>query len=510
MGATTIVFLCLITLTMSENSVNRLNFGLLFRPVGEMNIISDKWLHIFRLQLPKLPTHKIPGRIVCHHLSNNLPNDQNIHGLCATSAHAGQKLPTVCRHDSYNYLRLSVCKARSAYTEVVKDIYGDLSSEYIDFLNLIQQVIQDSGLRHKCAWLDISGVFSTVFGFGRQKDIDQMKAAVKMLHNDFKEHTLEESNLFKEMHTAIDMTKTRLNHLSSNLFQLANFTQQFTQSIHHQLMYQIEFSSVRFHDIFTLYREAVQTSNELKEVKDGLLQLLQGWLSPHLIHPRIARDMLDNIAHRLHSSNHDFKVALESPSDFYHLNEFYVQRHQNILYLGVYVPLAYKDAKFNLFQIDSYPLPAASNIDHVTYIRQPKMFLAHSDDHSFYFHPTEEDLLVHCTSGHNRMCLYQPSLRNGNQDFTCEYTIFTNSEHITKNTCKYSISSDIMEPKIVALNESSFLILNVTEYTVQCENLHEIKKGCVACVLTLQHNCGCTLRYHSTTISLSTKNVRAR
>ena len=63
------------------------------------------------------------------------------------------------------------------------------------------------------------------------------------------------------------------------------------------------------------------------------------------------------------------------------------------------------------------------------------------------------------------------------------------------------------EPKIVALNATSFLVLNVSEYTmIKCKHLHEIKKGCMACVSQLEQSCGYVLYYHSTIIFPKYKN----
>ena len=136
----------------------------------------------------------------------------------------------------------------------------------------------------------------------------------------------------------------------------------------------------------------------------------------------------------------------------------------------------------------------------MTYVSNPKHFLAQSMDKRYYFHPTTADLMAYCTPGHHKVCSYQPPLHDAGQDLSCEYAVFTNSRHITKDTCKYSISSNPIEPKIVPLNSTTYLVLNVTEYTINCKGMTDTRSGCVTCLLVLTQSCECIITYHSTTL----------
>ena len=54
-----------------------------------------------------------------------------------------------------------------------------------------------------------------VFGFGRQKDEDQMQNAVIDLETNFKEDTLATHKMFRNMHSAIELRNRRLGHMSA-------------------------------------------------------------------------------------------------------------------------------------------------------------------------------------------------------------------------------------------------------------------------------------------------------
>ena len=137
--------------------------------------------------------------------------------------------------------------------------------------------------RHRRGWLDISGIFSKVFGFGRQKDIYQMQSAVAHLETLFKNHALATQNMFKDMHSALDLTNKSLGLLSSRLQILSNFTSEFATHMVNNLAFALQFPSTCFKDIFDLYRELENVSIEFRNLESGLASLIQGHLSPHLI-----------------------------------------------------------------------------------------------------------------------------------------------------------------------------------------------------------------------------------
>ena len=419
-----IILAFILSKVQSEDTVIRVNYGLLYRNIGKMQVVTDKWLHIFRIQLPDIPDRPTLATMTCKkQVGSRNPSGEFRYAACVTQHKAGTTPANEC--DSTHNLSESTCLAATAYSSLVKDIYTELSMEYEHLVELVTDLFKDSSNRHKRALLDLSGIFSTVFGFGRQKDIDQVKHAVDEVHNNLKNQALKEAQMFKDMHSAIDVTNKRLEHVSQRLFQVANYTRRATQQLGSIMLHGLGMLALRLQHVMELSLEASKLIREISEFRQRLLELLQGKLSPQLIRPNLVRAMLADIANRLRLSQPEFTIALDSPSEAYSLENFYIQRHDKSIYLGIYVPLAYENAAFDLYQIDSYPLPAASSTDHVTYIRNPRAFLAQSRDQKYYFHPSKEDLYVHCTTRHNRHCEYQPSLRNGNQDFTCEYAVFT-------------------------------------------------------------------------------------
>ena len=253
-------------------------------------------------------------------------------------------------------------------------------------------------------------------------------------------------------------------------------------------------------DIFDLYREFENVSTELRNLETGLASLIQGHLSPHLITFDLAKDVLDMVATRLRKSRPLEHLAITSAQEFYAIEDFYIQRKDNTLYLGIHIPVTFNSGRFHLYQINSHPLPAAMNSPHITYIKDVEEYLAQSTDRRFYFHPRQQDLFAHCTPGVNKICSYQPPLHDASQQLSCEYAIFINSEHITEQTCQYSIQTTVITPQITPLNATTYLIQNISEYTITCKDMSQTKKGCKTCFLLLQHSCGCVIQYDNTVI----------
>ena len=164
------------------------------------------------------------------------------------------------------------------------------------------------------------------------------------------------------------------------------------------------------------------------------------------------------------------------------IQDFYIHYQDSALYLGIYLPVAH--AHFNLYKTDAYPLPLAANLPHTSIIRNPKPYLAVSDERMFYFYPSITDIQAFCTRNTPGLCHYQPALYSTDEN-ACEYTIFDNSQTVPKELCKYDVTEETPVPSIAALNSSSYLITNVTDYTVQCQEYTYAHKGCQLCILAL-------------------------
>ena len=186
--------------------------------------------------------------------------------------------------------------------------------------------------------------------------------------------------MFKDMHSAMDLTNKRLGHISTRLQTLSNFTSEFATHMVNNLAFALQFSSTRFNDIFDLYKEFENVSAELRKLETGLASLIQGHLSPHLITFDLAKDVLDMVATRLRKSRPFEHQAITSAQEFYAIEDFYIQRKDNTLYLGIHIPVTFNSGRFHLYQINSHPLPAAMNSPHITYIKDVEEYLAQSTD----------------------------------------------------------------------------------------------------------------------------------
>ena len=197
--------------------------------------------------------------------------------------------------DSTYNLSESTCLTATAYSSLIRNIYTELSMEYEHLIELVTELFKDSSNQHKRAWLDLSGIFSTVFGFGCQKDIDQVKNAVDEVHNSLKNQALKESQMFKDMHTAIDVTNKILDHVSQRSFQVANYTRRATQQLGSIMLHGLGILALRQQHVMELSLEASKLLREISEFRQGLLELLQGKLSPQLKRPNLVRAMLEDI-----------------------------------------------------------------------------------------------------------------------------------------------------------------------------------------------------------------------
>ena len=373
----------------------RQNFGTNFRKIGRIQLVTDKWLHIFRIALPTAPTHNIRIKAYCPAVTapEDFPHEH--HQRCMKAARQGHPLPHSCQRTTYR--RFSDCQARKAYSQVADRIYADFKKEYDHLLHRINVTFTNFGRRPKRAWLDISGIFSKVFGFGRQKDMDSMNQAVQTLEQKFKDSGLAQQKIFDDMHSALDLTRVRMGRLSDKLGWLSNYTQTYIRDMVHRTNDFLQFTSTQFRDFHFLQAELHDISIEIRKLESGLATLMQGHISPELVSFDLAKTVLDEIANHLSQTGAKEIVAITTAQEFYAIEDFYIQRQDNTLYLGIHIPISFSNTHFSLFSIDTFPLPASANSSHITYLQNPQSYLAQSLDRRFYFHPTTQDLLAYCT-----------------------------------------------------------------------------------------------------------------
>ena len=272
----------------------------------------------------------------------------------------------------------------------------------------------------------------------------------------------------------------------------------FTEDVAVDLIYnaqaELAFTSRHISQLQSLVSRFNQLKRELLQYRVGLNLLMENKLSTSLLPYSEVQALFQDISQELHDLDPQFRLLLTSPADFYMIQDFYIQRRESNLYLGIYLPVAYSHAHFNLYKIDAFPLPLAANLPHSTIIRNPRQYLAISDNRMFYFYPTIADIQAFCTQDNPRLCHYQPPLHKS-EDRTCEYAIFDNSKTLSTGMCQYDVTEQPITPAIVSLNSSTYLIINVTKYTIQCTDHTSINKGCHLCILSLRDNCRCQIRY---------------
>ena len=193
----TTTYLTLITIllwlscgTDGAHTVNRMNYGLVYSPAGDLQLVSQKWLHSYRLKVPQKVSFDIPQIKTCQKPSQRqTQNEDADHNTCIKEADLGARPSQRCSSitASMKYYSYAKCRAKQHYHNILKEIisdYQEVHTKTIDQANTIFQAVSN---RHKRALIDISGIFSKLFGFGRQKDIDQVQAAVQQLHDNYKQ-----------------------------------------------------------------------------------------------------------------------------------------------------------------------------------------------------------------------------------------------------------------------------------------------------------------------------------
>ncbi|KAL4231903.1 hypothetical protein ACF0H5_009479 [Mactra antiquata] len=230
--------------------------------------------------------------------------------------------------------------------------------------------------------------------------------------------------------------------------------------------------------IYVEQLEAASTfAEQLLEFKMGVMDLVNGKLSPLLVPTSIMSSTLADIQNIMLTKYNGFQLSVSSIND------------GSSLFVTIKLPVSYMRVPLILYSVLSVPVPINSTSTHGTQILDlPKLFLM-SDDHQYYSYFNEIDLSM-CDGNYVMSCSLGIALVLVTSS-SCVLSIFANEKDQVKSLCDFRFVQNVIKPSVVEVSYNQVLLYKTNYISMECTHQHKVIAGCDFLIadffLTLRH-----------------------
>ncbi|XP_071092604.1 uncharacterized protein [Haliotis cracherodii] len=442
------------TLASDDNIIQRINYGVIFKPISQIQFASEYWRHTYQLDIPS--TFHIPSISGCYHDN------------------------TTCQLVKLIHTQLNSIKMRCSA----------MLNETVFQINQILPISSfPEGQRSKRALLGFIGPLSkSLFGTATTNDVNilakHINALTKhasLIGNALTEHELKLTSIMANEDTRFSnaLKGIKINHEA-----IRYATASIKASYDNLQNAYVSLSSVLLHQI----EQAALIEHKLQEFKLGTLDLLKGKLSPLLISPAILSKTISHVQHLLKTKYNGFKL-LHTDVQFYYNNAkfLYARTKSSKLYVTVKFPLAPSDATFKLYKIISMPVPVNESTSHSTRLLNLPPFLATSLNQQ-YSTTLSMDQLSQCYGTSPLHCPFRLTLATRTHT-SCEMALYSNNKAEIKAQCNSRFLMQKQKSQLIEITTSKLLVYNSPLLTLTCPDGQRIITGCSFCMIKLPCLC---------------------
>ena len=241
------------------------------------------------------------------------------------------------------------------------------------------------------------------------------------------------------------------------------------------------------------YQVLQQYLTYVNRLSIGIHALTRGELSPQLISVRDLNQTLQVVQLGLLRNLPDYHIGLPRLEDLYHLPLEAVSMKNSVLYITLAIPIARTQDLFNVYRIQTFPMPAGENTtgrftqlvnlpDYISIYGEYFVEMSHRD-----YSQCIGDLAI-------RTCFSRFVEHDFSQQ-TCALALFQNDVNAVTEKCEvhFIIQSEPLDI-LVPLGDDSIYVVALAEpgvWTVSCAGQRPSSEpSCVACEVQLPCQCG--------------------
>ena len=151
-------------------------------------------------------------------------------------------------------------------------------------------------------------------------------------------------------------------------------------------------------------------------------------------------------------------------------------------------PIGKMHKPLSLYKILTYPVPLNASSTHATAILDLPSYLAVTHDHGYYIEVQNDRLQTCSRYNHLIFCNYNLALFHASVP-KCSYALFKDNREEVKSSCDFRFLPHELSSSLEQLNQTHFLLYNISTLNLQCTNSSKIIEGCAFCIIKLPCDC---------------------
>jgi hypothetical protein len=444
-------------------TIQRINYGTMFKKIGHIQLASEYWLHTYQIQLPT--EMDIPPIPECHNPDYMTPTCTALRHLIT---HA-------------NVLRNQTL---STVNKTLRKLYEIVP----------QREIMKGTKRTQRAPLDFIGsIAESIFGIATVSDINMLAKHINALQD-------------RNMHMATSLTRhaqhwssfiKKVDHRFANIVDaLKSNNQEITELITAAKQINESFSNMQ--NTYMAATEFVmdqvtlttQITHELYEAKHGINALINGHLSPLCLPPATLAHTISGIQQLITKHYKNFHLIHTDTAYYYAHAQVLFTRQDLDMFITIKFPIHSNTVKLTAYECTSYPVPVANTTNHATQLLDVPDYIIISHDHQRHATLSQKQL-DQCTKQNIIHCPFNIPLTSTTAA-TCISALFYDQKDTIHKTCDFRLVPYIAKTRLIELTPSSVLVYHSPRLAMECESDQKIIPGCTFCVIKIPCSCSLT------------------
>lgn len=434
-----------------RDDVHQLNYGTVFKKMPQLYSTSEFWTHTFVIGFQDLDnvTNFVPCN--CPRYENLMEQLANLNNDSITTIQNTRE--AILNLLQYSNKHSNPSRSRRSLLpfigDITKSLFGIATTSDLqnvaNHVNALQKahIALNTKFNHEAELL-------TSFMATTNDRFNNAIAGIQDNHNLIEQYRLKVENTFNDL-------RNQQSWLMSIVL---------SQMTHHQVIQQY------YSSLFS-----------------GFITLLNGKLSPLIIPQQYLSTAISNIRDLLNIHRPEFHLVHSDPTYYYNHADFLVTKGQSNILVTVRFPVASLDQPMKLFKILSYPVPINNTSTHATMISGLPTYFAIPHKHNFQSYVTlTKDSLDLCDHDINYIHCHDNIPTTPLSNPSCPLALYSGNTSLIHELCTFHFVPNSITPTISQLNQSHFLIVNISSVTIQCMESESIV-NCHFCILEVPCNC---------------------
>ena len=425
--------------------INRLNFGVLFKPIKTLNVYTATAKLVFIVDLPE------PQTVISHRLN------------CSRVAQAiNSENATVIHRTAQDCLNLS--KTVQTVFNAQKVVLQSL----VNHMNSLHSMIEifEPQTRTRRSWIpQIGAIFNQIFGLTDEYTFASLQKIVKHLE----ERTLRQLEIWSQGSDHVTSLVRINNDRISNLANMVKNQQATLDRIYNafqaQRMRNAEESDLTIKAL-QLTIESVKHLSDVNTLIVSIGSLINGKLPPKIVKQISLQNELNRLTYYLNDNHPHLQIVHKNLFYYYNSAKITTTRKNESVIIILHVPLTSIPEPLMLFEIIPIPLEIPGD---TTFSQTDSL------PHAIAYNPNSDYYVTFETTIQIPVSDYldvktTPAQLHPRSIPSCILALLDGKTHDINKLCKYHVTDGNVKPQIIRLSPKQVFLSNIPEILLACDS----------------------------------------